>query len=258
MLAKSKSRMTNYGTRIFVTINLVAILSMVLSFKSTDSKPFATDQEQNEFSGNGSEKVKESDSSLTKIVSAETHIKKHETDKINQTTIKPQKVVKGFVLNKYGKYIAGTAITIPGKNFGGITDAMGYFTLNNLTEDDSLTFSCAGYVTQTIKPDFVSEMVVRLVIKQESNAKIINTYMPKPVTTPLVVIDSMLIIVNGVVFTKELNDIPNENVETLRVLGNFEAIRKYGEKGKKGVIEIVTKDKGQESKEKMEVDTKKE
>ncbi len=50
-----------------------------------------------------------------------------------------------------------------------------------------------------------------------------------------------LIMVDGVVYTKNINDIPMENIDVLRVLGKFESIRKYGEQGKNGVVEIVTK-----------------
>jgi GldM C-terminal domain/BlaR1 peptidase M56 len=52
-----------------------------------------------------------------------------------------------------------------------------------------------------------------------------------------------LIIVDGVVYTKKLDDIPIESIENFRVLSNFQATNKYGEKGRNGVIEITTKGK---------------
>ena len=52
-----------------------------------------------------------------------------------------------------------------------------------------------------------------------------------------------LIIVDGVVYTKKLDDIPMRSIQSISVLGNFQATRKYGEKGKNGVIEITTKGK---------------
>lgn len=52
-----------------------------------------------------------------------------------------------------------------------------------------------------------------------------------------------LIIVDGVVYTKKLDDIPIESVQNFRVLSNFQATNKYGEKGRNGVIEITTKGK---------------
>jgi hypothetical protein len=50
-----------------------------------------------------------------------------------------------------------------------------------------------------------------------------------------------LIIVDGVVYTKKLDDIPVESIQNISVLGNFKATKKYGEKGRNGVIEITTK-----------------
>ena len=52
-----------------------------------------------------------------------------------------------------------------------------------------------------------------------------------------------LIILDGVVYTKKLDDIPIESIENVTVLSNFKAINKYGEKGRNGVIEITTKGK---------------
>jgi len=52
-----------------------------------------------------------------------------------------------------------------------------------------------------------------------------------------------LIIVDGVVYTKKLDDIPVKSIQNISVLGNFQATKKYGEKGRNGVIEITTKGK---------------
>jgi hypothetical protein len=50
-----------------------------------------------------------------------------------------------------------------------------------------------------------------------------------------------LIIVDGVIYTKKLDDIPIDSIQSFSVLGNFQATNKYGEKGRNGVIEITTK-----------------
>ena len=52
-----------------------------------------------------------------------------------------------------------------------------------------------------------------------------------------------LIVVNGVIGEFEQEKIPIESILSLTVLKDSEAIKKYGEKGKDGVIEIITKDK---------------
>ena len=38
----------------------------------------------------------------------------------------------------------------------------GRFAINNIQADNSLIIGCFGYKTQTIKPDFTSEMIVKL------------------------------------------------------------------------------------------------
>lgn len=121
MLTKSRSRMINYGARIFITLNLAAALLLVLSFTPSYSNPITIDQNMNVFSDK-------------KSVKAE------------KNTSETQKVEK-------------------------------------------------------------------------------------------------LIIVDGVVYTKKLDDIPIESIQNFRVLSNFQATNKYGEKGRNGVIEITTKGK---------------
>ena len=157
MLTKSKSRMINYGARIFVTINLTAALFLLMSFAPSYSKPFTTDQNIDVFSDKKSEKVIEVDTSQYKIVPAKT-----ETNKADS----------GIEILTIGK----TSVTAE-KNTSG---------------------------TQKVEK---------------------------------------LIIVDGVVYTKKLDDIPIESIQNFRVLSNFQATNKYGEKGRNGVIEITTKGK---------------
>lgn len=309
MLAKSKSRMINYSSRVFVTISFVIALFMMLSFTRSYSKPLKADQKQNQFSGNRSENISEFDSNLYVTIPVNTQIKKSGFIS-NQAKIEPQNVVKGFVVNKYGKYIEGSTIIVSGKNSGVVTDVMGHFILSKVAADDSLTFSYKGYISQTVKPVFTSEMVIRFIIENESSLpkeEIISTYLPNFESNPLIIIDSVpvpgesmfnidptnqvsslnilkgkeatdrygekgkngiieiftigntfgnsektrsetqkvekLLVVDGVISSKKLDDIPAENVDIVRVLGNFQAIKKYGEQGKNGAIEIVTKNK---------------
>jgi beta-lactamase regulating signal transducer with metallopeptidase domain/lipopolysaccharide export system protein LptA len=311
MLTKSKSRMINYGARIFATIGLATSLFLILSFSPTYSNSTTIDQNKNLST------VKESGKEITfahnqnKIVSAVTENSKPEKSTyIKQTKNIPTKNVKGFVVNKFGKYIEGLPIILSGKKTGITTDKMGYFVISSVPEDAMLTFSYEGYITQTIKPVFNSEMVVRFIIENESSLpkeKIISTYLPNFETNPLIIIDSVtvekesmysidptnmvsslnvlkgkeatdkygekgkngiieiftdgntfgkaektrsetpkiekLLIVDGVVSTKKLEDIPVENIDMLSVLGKTQAVKKYGEKGKNGAIEIITKGK---------------
>jgi hypothetical protein len=301
MITKSRSGIINHGARIFITLNLVIALLFILSFKPSYSQPILPDKNINVISDLKPEKGMDIEKSPNKIGKDESAVM------INTKHIS-EKIVKGFVVNKYGKYIEGLQIFVSGKKSGVTTDKMGHFEINNVPEDAILTFSYDGYITQKIKPVFNSEMVVRFIIENESaltKEKITSTYLPDFETNPVIIIDSVpvgresmynidpsnkvsslkvlngkeatdiygesgkngvieilternrwgtseknrsatqnaekLIIVNGVVYTKNPDNIPMDSIEILRVLGKSQATIKYGDKGKNGVIEIVTK-----------------
>jgi len=304
MLTKSRTGRINYGVRICVTFILASFTFLVLSIKPLYSQPDSPEQSINVFSDLKSTKVNDIDNSQEKTGKAEPAIL------LKQTKNNSEKSVKGFVVNKYGKYIEGLQIIVSGKKSGIRTDKMGHFTISNVPEDAMLTFSYEGYVTQTIKPVFTSEMVVRFIIENESalpKEKIISIYLPNFDTNPVIIIDSVpveresmynidpsnkvsslivlkgkdatdkygekgkngiieiftvgntwgaaeksrsesqkfekLLIVDGVVSTKKLEDIPVENIEKLEVLGNVHSTNRYGELGKNGTIIITTKGK---------------
>lgn len=323
MLTKSRSGRINYFVRIFLTINLAAVIFMILSFKPTYSDPIAAAQNLNEFSILKPAEVYVNDSSNYKIAEEESGKSGIRNDiSARETVTAPEKIVKGFVVNKYGKYIEGVKILESGRTSGFVTDEIGHFVLPNVPEDALLTFLLDGYVSQTIKPVFSSEMVVRFVIDKEaglSKEDIISNYMPKPGTTPIIVIDSVLqeresmhdidpankvtsiivlrgkdatdkygekgkngiieinsignppgqienkpaapetsvskklIVVDGVIYDGELNDIPMQSIDVLSVITSFQATRKYGEKGKNGAVEIKTKQIAQVSEEKHQM-----
>jgi hypothetical protein len=204
MLAKSKPNIVNGGIRIFLTINLALMIFVLMSFKNSNPE------------GINSMTISKAPEKNEQIANS----------------------VKGFVVNKYGKYIEGLTIIISGKDLGITTDFMGHFLINNVPEDASLTFSYKGYITQTLKPVFSSEMVVKLIIDQESSLtkeKIMSTYAPKSGTNPPVVIDGEMYV--GLTM-KDID--PNNGVRSIIVLNGKDATDKYGEKGKNGIIEILT------------------
>ncbi len=165
MLTKSKSGRINYRSRILATFGFAACLFMVLGFKPYHLKPTTIEQNISINSEKETEKINTKITSQNKVDGSSPNIKKAESSiKINQTQKRQGKIVKGFVVNKYGKYIQGAQILVSGKKTGISTDFMGHFVLSNISEEDSLTFSYEGYVTQTQKPVFSSEMVVRFII----------------------------------------------------------------------------------------------
>ncbi|MCE5346761.1 MAG: TonB family protein [Bacteroidales bacterium] len=293
MLTKSKPNRINAGIRICLIVNLIAVFFFLMSFKNSNAQ---------------------SNVSMTSNIVPEN---------IQQLG----REVKGFVVNKFGKYLKGVTILVSGKNTGITTDDMGHFIISKVPKDASLTFSYNEYITHTLKPADSSEMVVKLIIDHELKDSITaNAFAPELGTKPLLVIDGTeyrgatmadidpyrvsslrilkgkdatdkygengingaieivavrdpvekkpasskspdfkdpnakpILIIDGVVSTKELNDIPIQEVDKLSILKNELAYQKYGEKGKNGVIEIITKKKNSqgENKEAVPIDSTK-
>ena len=72
----------------------------------------------------------------------------------------------GIVLGEDGKpLILVTIVMISNTpaNIGVQTGSDGHFVINNLVKDAMLEFSCIGYKTQILKPDFTADMVVKMV-----------------------------------------------------------------------------------------------
>lgn len=84
------------------------------------------------------------------------------------------------------------------------------------------------------------EGVIEIVTKGNSSDSVIK--MPaKPSFSQFRSIEKPLVVVDGEVYTKALNDIKADDIESLNTISGVTATKKYGEKGKNGVIEIKTK-----------------
>ena len=120
-------------------------------------------------------------------------------------------------------------------------DFDGRFTLNDIQAGTSLLIECWGFKGQTLKADFSSEMVVKLVrdpdykgnitIPEIKNVNFRNSDF-KPAKA-LMVIDGVIIDYNG-----NLKVNPGE-IESFKVLKGKEATNKYGDKAKDGAVEII-------------------
>lgn len=151
--------------------------------------------------------------------------------------------VKGFVVNKYGKYLSGVRVNVSGQNSKVVTDALGHFVIKNVAGNAKLAFSADNYKSQSVVPVFTSEMVVKLEA-DKTNEEIKNNfteYFPAQGSNPVIVI-------NGVIEEKlSMADIdPDNKVASIIILTGNEAINKYGEKAQNGAIEIVTRTAEQE------------
>jgi TonB family protein len=174
---------------------------------------------------------------------------------ITSGTGSQQKEVKGTVVQQNGKPLQGATIVVQNTYTGTSTDAGGYFKLNNIPENGALIVSYVGYKSKVVKPDFKSEMKISMI---QDTIKYLNSNIstpppppppPPPIpdsqlnadgTPPLYVVDGMIV---DPVEAKRINPESIESVNVFNVKDgvNSYATKKYGEKGKNGVVEITTK-----------------
>jgi TonB family protein len=201
MMMKPGSRRFSYGARIVMTICIGTVIFLLLCFKESDKQPL-----QSNLSG----------------IEAE----------VNQS------IVRGIVLNEEGKPLKEATIVcmISEHASSGMTvGSDGRFAINNVKADNSLIIGCFGYKTQIIKPDFTSEMIIKLT-KELNSPEIKNVNFRNSDLTPA----NALVAINGVIldYKGTLRVNPGE-IELIKILMDKEATDKYGDKGKDGVLEIV-------------------
>jgi TonB-dependent SusC/RagA subfamily outer membrane receptor len=162
---------------------------------------------------------------------------------------------KGIVLNEESKPMFAVSVTISGTYNGVFTDAEGRFAVANIPEGSSLVFSNNGYITLVLKPDFSREMTVRMArdllstaetyiqpeahpgqAEAKTGIRFRNKYRQLQPAEPLIIVD-------GVIFSKGLESLNPNDISTISVLKNESATAVFGEKGKNGVIVIVTKNR---------------
>jgi hypothetical protein len=207
MMMKSHSGRFRYGTRITVTLCMVIIFFLLLSFKESKSKASDTNP--------------------------------------SQTAIENQQNnVKGIVLTEDGKPLISATITTEGPNntiLESLTFPDGRFTMNNVQPGMQLTIECRGFKAQTLKADFSSMMTVRMVRDPDYKGKLILTEIQtvnfrNSDFSPA----NSLIVVNGEPLNKNgVLKVNPGDIKSLKVLMDKEATRKYGDKGKDGVLEII-------------------
>ncbi len=151
--------------------------------------------------------------------------------------------VKGVVLKEDGTPFAEVSIVVTGTQSRSKTDSKGNFALTGIPENSFLVFSIAGYKTEVIKPVFIEAMTIRLVKDPD--------YKPGPGTnTPGIAFRPQpLVVVDGVISDKSMNDVSKELVHEIGMVNSLfgkEATDKYGDKAANGIIEITTRKKALE------------
>jgi TonB family protein len=178
---------------------------------------------------------------------------------INQNSAITQNEVKGIVLGEDGKPLVLVTIVVafPGNtptNVGIQSGSDGRFVLRNIQKDASLLVSGIGYKDQTLKPDFTSEMVI-IMVKDPNYKQGVRTrdasYYHEGENVRIRMTDdknlqSLIVIDDKISNNRGEITLKRDDVGLVKVLRGKEATDKYGEKGKDGVIEIITKKRAAE------------
>jgi uncharacterized GH25 family protein len=155
-----------------------------------------------------------------------------------------QNIVRGIVLMEDGKPLAGATVSTTGPNimpYKTSTDFNGRFSIDDLSSGTSLLISYRGFKDQTIKSDFTSELVIRLVRDPDYKGKILipeiqNVNFRNSDFKPA----NALVVIDGVIIDYKANLRVNPGeIKSFKVLTDKKATDKYGDKGKDGVVEII-------------------
>jgi hypothetical protein len=207
MMLKSRSGNIIYGMRIAMTLCMVTVFFLILSFRESGEQPSA-----NDLSETGTE--------------------------MNQN------IVRGIVMTEDGKLLAGAKVsTTRTDNNTYITSTSfdGHFTIDDLSAGTPILITYQGFIGQTLKADFTSEIIVKLVRDPEYKGKIMipeiqNVNFRNSDFAPA----EALVVIDGVIIDYKANLKLNPGeIQTFKVLKGKEATDKYGDKGKAGVVEIM-------------------
>ena len=216
MMTKSKSRLFINRIKIAITACMVAVVLLILGFKMSDKQP----SEQNS---------------------------------VNVSGEKLQNAVRGIVTKEDGSplYLV-TIINLTGRGIQ--TGSDGRFVLSDIQEGDLLNFSCIGYKDKIVKVNLTSEMVVKMEIDPDYRKGVRTldaSYIHEGEYVTIKVTDdkmsqALLVIDEEVTDYKGEIKLKRDEIGAGKVLRGKEAIDKYGEKGKYGVVEIITKKRADE------------
>jgi TonB family protein len=220
MIQRIKSNIRINAVRITAVLSLGTFLLLILSFKESHREATAKNQER--------------------IVRLD------------------NKVVRGVVTSDDGAPLKKVFVSSTGNKRtinATMTDSIGHFVLSGVNDNASLVFMHSGYKDLVIKPDFNSDMKVRMIKGTENEgrktssdikvAKFRNSdFSP---TKTLIVIDGKILSSNKIL---KLN--PNE-IKTINIVDGGDAIKKYGQKATNGAVEVVLYNSADDNK--IEADT---
>jgi TonB family protein len=154
-----------------------------------------------------------------------------------------QHTVRGIVLTEDGKPLMVATIITTGPNNTPYKEGTGFdgrFTIDDIQAGATFLVECRGFISQTLKADFGSEMVIRLARDPDYKGKILipeiqNVNFRNSDFTP----GNALVVIDGVIIDHNANfKVDPDEIKSFKVLTEKEATNKYGDKGKDGVVEI--------------------
>lgn len=230
MMTKSGSGRFIYGVRIAITLFLVAVFLVSLSFKEPNQQVSALDG-----AGQEAEMVQTIVRGIALHEDEKPFAGNVSADIVPDMNKQDVSVVKGIVVNEEGTPIQGATVIISGVPSGVITDASGHFTIGNVTKDAHLIISSDGYVSKYLEPAFSTEMKVEMFLDKGSSKALLIRDSFKNGPYPLIIVD-------GFESGRRFSEIDkNEVIKGMAIFDGKTALRIYGEKGRNGVIIISTK-----------------
>jgi TonB family protein len=162
----------------------------------------------------------------------------------NQSSNANEKInVSGKVVAEAdGNPLSGAAVIISGTTIGTVTDQEGAFKIET-AKGDQLVISFVGFETAVVSARDEKPMLVKMkrnVVSLEEGSVSPGNSDGKANTVTVVASnkESLYIIDGKEVAFSEVNGLDPEKIEQINVLKNEEAVKKYGEKGKDGVVLI--------------------
>ena len=159
------------------------------------------------------------------------------------------KEAHGKVQQQGGTALPGANVIIQGTTVGTITDQNGEFRLRDLSDNAVIVVSYIGYKTKVVKAAFNYDMVIEMVKDTLTRSGSLTTPpappdVPPPPPPPYKVKSDMskvLLVIDGKESDLNFKTIDPETIASMNVLKDEEAIKKYGDKGRNGVIELTFK-----------------
>jgi beta-lactamase regulating signal transducer with metallopeptidase domain len=154
-----------------------------------------------------------------------------------------QNVVRGIVMTEDGIVIPSATVKTTTVNDALIersTDFDGRFTIDDVESGAPLIIEYRGFEVKTLKADFSKEMIVKLV--RDPNFKdpvFVTVARNANFRNPDFSSANALVVIDGVI--KDIKDdlrVKPDEMKSFRVLKDNEAMKRYGDKGKDGVVEI--------------------